>query len=196
MGMSFSPMYQPITSSNLTVDGDLNLGKYDILAVDGKFDTVEADEFVGGVGNFSSVISTDSLFPKYNISGQVLANPRYTFNETSFNSTSNQPAGTKEWYNNVIFASQRSDECFRFANLALADYITITTYSQSTNPASRYVAVYVDGVEVLRNSSGGTKTYNLMSEDFDKVVKIECYMDKGTYTQDVQRAKIGAGYIY
>lgn len=196
MGMSFSPMYQPITSSNLTVDGDLNLGQYDILATDGKYDTVEADEFVGGVGNFSSVVSAASLFPKYNISSQVLDNPRYTFNKTNFNSTSNQAAGTKVWYNDVIYASQRTDECFRFANLELADYIPITIYSMAENPAQRYVALFVDGVEVLRTSSAGSKTYNLLPEDFDKTVRIECYMDKGTYTQDVQRATINAGYIY
>lgn len=196
MGMSFGPMYQPITSSNLTVDGDLNLGKYDIIAADGKFDTVEAGGFIGGVGDFTTLTTRESLFPMYYISGQVRANPRYTFNECKFNSTSNQAVGTKAWYDNVIFASQRTDNFFKFATLGLADSIPISTYSMDTNPSSRYVRILVDGVEVLKNSCKGYMTYNLLAKDFDKVVRIECYMDKGTYTQDVQRATIGAGYIY
>lgn len=196
MGMSFSPMYQPITSSNLTVDGDLNLGQYDIIAVDGKFDTAEADEFVGGVGNFSSLVTTSSLFPKYNISGQVSGTPRYTFNEIAVNSTTNQSKGTKVWYNDVVYASQRSEECFRFANLELVDYIPIYIYSQQLSSSFKYVALYVDGEEVLRTTSEGGKTYNLLPEDFDKVVKIECYMDKATYTQDVNRFAIRSAYIY
>lgn len=196
MGMSFSPMYQPITSSNLTVDGDLNLGQYDIIAVDGKFDTTEADEFVGGVGNFSSLVTASSLFPKYNVSGQESGTPRYTFNEITFNSTTNQAKGIKVWFEDVVYPTQRTDECFRFANLELVDSIPIYIYSQTTNPASRYVALYVDGEEVLRTTSEGGKTYNLPAEDFNKVVKIACYLDKATYTQDVQRAAIRAAYIY
>lgn len=196
MGMSFSPMYQPITSSNLTVDGDLNLGKYDIIAVDGKFDTTEADEFVGGVGNFSSLHTASSLFPKYNISSQELGTPRYTFNETTFNSTANQAKGTKVWYEDVVYPEQRNDAVFQFANLELVDSIPIYIFSQTTNPGTRYVALYVDGKEVLRTTSEGGKTYNLPAKDFDKVVKIVCYMDKATYAQDVQRAAIRAAYIY
>lgn len=196
MGMSFSPMYQPITSSNLTVDGDLNLGKYDIIAADGKFDTAEAGGFIGGVGEFSSLHTTSSLFPKYNISTQELPNPRYTFNEITFNSTANQAKGTKVWFEDVVYPTQRTDERFRFANLELVDSIEIYTYSQSLNPGTKYVAVYVDGKEVLRNSAQDGKSYNLPAKDFNKVVKIVCYMDKATYTQDVQRASIHAAYIY
>lgn len=173
MGMSFSPMYQPITSSNLTVDGDLNLGQYGIAAFDGTFDTVDTNNVIGGVGDFTTLTTRESFFPNYYISGQVKANPRYTFNETKFNSTSNQPMGTKVWYDNVIYASQRTDDFFKFATLGLADSIPITTYSMDTNPAMRYVAIFVDGVEVLRNSSKGYQTYNLLAEDFDKVVRIE-----------------------
>lgn len=196
MGMSFSPMYQPITSSNLTVDGDLNLGKYDIIAVDGKFDTTEADEFVGGVGNFSSLHTASSLFPKYNISGQEGGAPRYTFNEVTFSNTANQQKGVKVWFNNVVYPTQRTEPVFQFVNLELADYIPIYIFSQTDNPASRYVALYVDGEEVLRTTSEGGKTYKLPPEDFNKVVKIECYLDKATYTQDVQRAAIRSAYIY
>lgn len=196
MGMSFSPMYQPITSSNLTVDGDLNLGKYDIIASDGKFDTTEAGGFIGGVGEFSSIHTANSLFPKYNISSQELGTPRYTFNETTFNSTANQAKGTKVWYEDVVYPEQRNDAVFQFANLELVDSIPIYIFSQTTNPAARYVALYVDGEEVLRTTSEGGKTYNLPAEDFDKVVKIVCYMDKATYAQDVQRAAIRAAYIY
>lgn len=56
MGMNFSPMYQPVSTKTIKADGDLDVNPYDVLAVDGKFDTLEADEFVGGVGNFTSGI--------------------------------------------------------------------------------------------------------------------------------------------
>lgn len=196
MGMSFSPMYQPITSSNLTVDGDLNLGQYDITAVDGYFDTAEADEFVGGVGNFSSIVVADSLFPKYNITTQNLGTPRYTFNGASYNSTANQATGTKVWYNARLYSTQITDPIFQFVNLDLVESIPITIYSLASNPSSRYVRILVDGVEVLKTTSEGSKTYNLSAEDFDKVVKIECYMDRNSYAADVQRASIADAYIY
>lgn len=196
MGMSFSPMYQPITSSNLTVDGDLNLGQYDIIAADGKFDTTQAGGFVGGVGEFSSLHTASSLFPKYNISGEVLPNPRYTFNGTTFSNTANQSKGSKVWYNDVVYPEQRKDAVFQFVNLELTDYVPIYIFSNATNPGTRYVALYVDGKEVLRTTSEGGKTYNLLAKDFNKVVKIVCYLDKATYAQDVQRASIGSAYIY
>ena len=56
MGMNFSPMYQPVSTKTIKADGDLNVNPYDLLATDVKCDTVEADEFVGGVGNFSSMV--------------------------------------------------------------------------------------------------------------------------------------------
>lgn len=55
MGMQFSPMYQPVSTKTIKADGDLNVSPYDVIAYDGNFDTVEADEFVGGVGNFTSL---------------------------------------------------------------------------------------------------------------------------------------------
>lgn len=62
MGMNFSPMYQPVSTKTIKADGDLNIDPYDLIAVDGKFDTVEADEFVGGVGNFSNTISSNFTY--------------------------------------------------------------------------------------------------------------------------------------
>ena len=66
MGMNFSPMYQPVSTKTIKADGDLNINPYDLLATDVKCDTVEADEFVGGVGNFQNVIlginTTGGLF--------------------------------------------------------------------------------------------------------------------------------------
>lgn len=66
MGMNFSPMYQPVSTKTIKADGDLNINPYDLLATDVKCDTVEATEFVGGVGNFSSVLvglnTTGGLF--------------------------------------------------------------------------------------------------------------------------------------
>lgn len=55
MGMNFSPMYQPVSTKTIKADGDLNINPYDLLATDVKCDTVEASEFVGGVGNFTAV---------------------------------------------------------------------------------------------------------------------------------------------
>lgn len=54
MGMSFSPMYQPVTTRTIKADGDMNISPYDLLCTDVHTDTVEATEFVGGVGNFTS----------------------------------------------------------------------------------------------------------------------------------------------
>lgn len=66
MGMQFSPMYQPVSTKTIKADGDLNINPYDLLATDVKCDTVEATEFVGGVGNFSSMLvgvnTTGGLF--------------------------------------------------------------------------------------------------------------------------------------
>ena len=59
MGMNFSPMYQPVSTKTIKADGDLNINPYDLLATDVKCDTVEASEFVGGVGNFSSLTRTN-----------------------------------------------------------------------------------------------------------------------------------------
>ena len=61
MGMNFSPMYQPVSTKTIKADGDLNINPYDLLATDVKCDTVEASEFVGGVGNFNSLISAGDI---------------------------------------------------------------------------------------------------------------------------------------
>lgn len=55
MGIQFSPMYEAASTSTIKANGDLNVSPYDVIGVDGKFDTVEADEFVGGVGNFTKI---------------------------------------------------------------------------------------------------------------------------------------------
>lgn len=195
MGMNFSPMYQPITSSNLTVDGDLNLGQYGITAFDGTFDTVDADNVIGDVGNFTSLTTRSSLFPKYNINRVSSGNPRFTFDGVRYGSTQNQTVGTKTWYNGLIYASQRTNALFTLAHLSLEDYIPITINSLSANPTARYVALFVDGEEVLRTTSEGSKTYQLTWEDFDKVIRIDCYIDKSGYAADINNATIGTGYI-
>lgn len=85
MGMQFSPMYQPVSTKTIKADGDLDVSPYDITAYDGHFDTVEADEFVGGVGNFDSsiassyvvnVISADNGVEYGNIQGPTISNMR------------------------------------------------------------------------------------------------------------------------
>lgn len=196
MGMNFSPMYQPITSSNMTVDGDLNLSPYDVIAYDGKFDTVEAGEFVGGVGNFSSLEVKSSIYPKYNISREVLPNPKFTFQGARWGSPQNQSIGTRTWFEGILFSSERANSLFTLAKLALEDYIPITINSQAANPTARYVALYVDGVEVLRTTSEGAKTYQLSNDEFNKVVKIDYYIDRTGYAADVCNATVGSGYIY
>lgn len=55
MGMSFNPMYQPVTTTTIKADGDMDISPYDLQCTDVYADTVEATEFVGGVGNFSSL---------------------------------------------------------------------------------------------------------------------------------------------
>lgn len=61
MGMSFSPMYQPVTSSTIKADGDMDISPYDLLATDVYADTMEATEFVGGVGNFESALVSGGM---------------------------------------------------------------------------------------------------------------------------------------
>lgn len=56
MGFSITALAQKARTQTLIVDSDLNMGQYDITATDVKGDTAEFDEFVGGVGNFSSGI--------------------------------------------------------------------------------------------------------------------------------------------
>ena len=66
MGMNFSPMYQPVSTKTIKADGDLNINPYDLLATDVKCDTVEATEFVGGVGNFSNILAPSSNITEIN----------------------------------------------------------------------------------------------------------------------------------
>lgn len=66
MGMNFSPMYQPVSTKTIKADGDLNINPYDLLATDVKCDTVEATEFVGGVGNFSNTLTSVLSMPCIN----------------------------------------------------------------------------------------------------------------------------------
>lgn len=54
MGMTYTSFGAPVTTKNLQANADLDLGSYDLIATDVKCDTAEADEFVGGVGNFTS----------------------------------------------------------------------------------------------------------------------------------------------
>lgn len=54
--MSFSPMYQPVTTTTIKADGDMDISPYDLQCRDVLADTVEATEFVGGVGNFTSLV--------------------------------------------------------------------------------------------------------------------------------------------
>ena len=61
MGMSYTGFGAPVTTKNLQANADLNLGNYDLIATDVKGDTAEFDEFVGGVGNFSNVLSSGNL---------------------------------------------------------------------------------------------------------------------------------------
>ena len=68
MGMSFNPMYQPVTTTTIKADGDMDISPYDLLCTDVYADTVEATEFVGGVGNFSSTI-TNTLGVPFNPDG-------------------------------------------------------------------------------------------------------------------------------
>ena len=61
MGMSYTGFGAPVTTKNLQANADLNLGNYDLIATDVKGDTAEFDEFVGGVGNFTSGLISGGL---------------------------------------------------------------------------------------------------------------------------------------
>lgn len=196
MGMQFNPMYQPVSTKTIKADGDLNINPYDLLATDVKCDTVEATEFVGGVGNFSSLVVSSNLYPKYNITSKVLPNPRYTFAGSNFKNTRNQASGTVTWYNDKIYTNALSSSTLALSNIELIDSIPINIYSNPTNAASRYVALYIDDEEVLRTTSQGSKTYNLTNEDLYKTIKIVCYLNSSSYVEGINSASIGSAYIY
>lgn len=61
MGFTVTPLAQKARTKTLIADSDLNLGNYDLIATDVRGDTAEFDEFVGGVGNFSNVLSSGNL---------------------------------------------------------------------------------------------------------------------------------------
>lgn len=192
MGMQFSPMYQPVSTKTIKADGDLNVNPYDLLATDGKFDTVEADEFVGGVGNFTKVITSSSLLPKYNLSTNPI-NALVTINGTTYSTTENQRAGTYTWFNGVLYSSTLNTVPYILSEIQPIDSIPISIYTHRES-SSRYVALAVDGVEVLRTTSG-TKTYNLPPDDFKKTITITMYLDSSDYVAGISSATIPNVYL-
>lgn len=91
MGMQFSPMYQPVSTKTIKADGDLNVSPYDVEAYDGRFDTVEADEFVGGVGNFTTMRGQRIIDWTCSTSGSTIVFPARSYSTTSaFTSGSSQ----------------------------------------------------------------------------------------------------------
>lgn len=61
MGFTVTPLAQKARTQTLIVDSDLNLENYDLITTDAKGDTAEFDEFVGGVGNFTSGLISGGL---------------------------------------------------------------------------------------------------------------------------------------
>lgn len=101
MGMQFSPMYQPVSTKTIKADGDLNVNPYDLLATDVKCDTVEADEFVGGVGNFSKVIG--SVYVPWTVTTTTTNIQLITAQSHTF------PAGTQGWNTALTFNASIPD---------------------------------------------------------------------------------------
>lgn len=61
MGFNVTALAQKARTQTLIVDSDLDMGQYDVIATDVKGDTAEFSEFVGGVGNFTSITASDTV---------------------------------------------------------------------------------------------------------------------------------------
>ena len=145
MGMNFSPMYQPVSTKTIKADGDLNVSPYDVEAYDGRFDTVEADEFVGGVGNFSSMIVG------LNTTGGLLSTTLSTTGMPLFNSDNTNTGSFTITASNFVAPS------------ALLDF-TVTVKSFYNGSFSTVISVADVGSQTLTlpsNGSTATATFKL-----------------------------------
>lgn len=138
MGMQFSPMYQPVTTKTIKADGDLNVNPYDLLATDVKCDTVEADEFVGGVGNFSSLVLENG------IDGNLIKMPTLSYDgyyTITYGTLSNN-TGTQNFIGPLLYSSpfpisgkisvKTTDGSARIGILSLDGYTVITPTTTQT----------------------------------------------------------------
>lgn len=155
MGMSFSPMYQPVTSSSLKADGDLDISPYDLLCTDAYADTVEATEFVGGVGNFTSIRGQRIIDWTCSTSGTTVVFP-----EKSYSSTGAFAYGdTKILFNDVLPINDLSGFDAGFGNTlgTLGQEFNLIVNCQCSD--SRYCSFFtykakVDDTEYSRTGAG------------------------------------------
>lgn len=174
MGMNFSPMYQPVSTKTIKADGDLNINPYDLLATDVKCDTVEATEFVGGVGNFTRLtpVTMESLTLDYtsllNSAPNSIAVTRkgYSFTHSSYLSTGTYNVTVpynKPTYTGLILLGNED---------ATFDTMSVTVSISISNNVSygSIIAFYHNNVEVGRlnipqNGRAASSTFTLPYEE-------------------------------
>ena len=156
MGMNFSPMYQPVSTKTIKADGDLNVNPYDLLATDVKCDTVEASEFVGGVGNFSSmVMPTLSYNGFYTLSIKQPGNVNGNFNPISRTIFSSPFALSGV----VSVKSSRSDSRMGIISADGYSEITLTTTQTEYNITNAYVIFVFSAI--VHQTSDITTTFTI-----------------------------------
>lgn len=150
MGMNFSPMYQPVSTKTIKADGDLNVSPYDVIGYDGKFDTVEADEFVGGVGNFTSLTQVETSKFMYNgvlnTSGNIVIVP-----STDIAKTVTRPVHNTVYTIGTININPQYG-LIDVSNAVLPDCYTTVTATMTGESGNVPFKVYKDGVEIVSNT--------------------------------------------
>ena len=170
MGMNFSPMYQPVSTNTIKADGDLNVSPYDVEAYDGRFDTVEADEFVGGVGNFSTVRGKRIIDWTCSTSGSTVVFPTKSYS-TNGAMTS---GSTQTLFNAVLPSNDISGFDAGFGNqlgtLGQEFNLIVNCSCSNSNYCSYFkYSVEVDGVAYTRTGAG---SLSVPINNVDSVVKL------------------------
>ena len=176
MGMNFSPMYQPVSTKTIKADGDLNVNPYDLLATDVKCDTVEASEFVGGVGNFTSL--TRANIEGFNVVGTTVntgiplgsITGIYEYSPSqAFPNPGNEFVLVPEF--SVDFEVNSSTETFDILNVegVANTSIAMTNYAGAF-PATIYI--YINGVKTTLFSTMATGT-STATRDLEQGAKVK-----------------------
>ena len=178
MGMNFSPMYQPVSTKTIKADGDLNINPYDLLATDVKCDTVEATEFVGGVGNFTNIYANNvskNTIPLYKI---VLSSSPVDIIDmgttTSINNNQNNIIKTvnvspNTTYNLLLYMSDLHG-CIGDIDPNSLQFV-LYKYGGTS------VRVYNNTIDLSVPNDGITLSYT----DFKSIVNEQTYVSTGTY---------------
>ena len=187
MGMNFNPMYQPVSTKTIKADGDLNINPYDLLATDVKCDTVEASEFVGDVGNFSSLVLPTSTSGTFSI-GTV------TMNTPSVSSGSGS-TGTdirNYTFNEAPHLTSTVPEVFSFDTDSINKTVSYNMFA--VNVGVRY-EFYQDG-ELLHSTTSRSGTFDLLYYDVPVNFTMQVTGQSGTISSSTATLSKSATTIY